>query len=310
MIMPWQEAVDAEFFERFQSDRMAHALMLSGPAGTGKLQLANRFLASVLCLEDIHPACGKCRSCQLLESGAHPDRQILTFEENPKTGELRKGLVIAQVRRLIASLQLTNTISKRKAALIHPVEAMNRHTANALLKTLEEPPGDTVMILLSHDPNQLPATIRSRCQNLHTRLPETSRALEWLCSTSGVSREEGGLALESAAGSPLRALQMLEDGSLEHYRVVSDTLNDLAAGICGPGNALVKFTDIDPDRLWSWLSLRAARETRQRAEQGQSSKFHSLLQSEADRNRNLVPTPVRKDLLLQSWLIQWAKQGR
>ena len=72
---------------------------------------------------------------------------MITFEEHPRTGELRKEIVVGQVRSLIASLNLTNTISPRKSALIHPAEAMNVNSANALLKTLEEPPGETVLIL-------------------------------------------------------------------------------------------------------------------------------------------------------------------
>jgi len=136
---PWLQDAEAEFAERLESGRLAHALLLSGPADSGKVDLAERFLASALCLENRYPACGTCRSCQLAASGAHPDGHVVTYEEHPKTGKMRTELVIDQVRRLTASLFLTNTISRRKAALIHPVEAMNRNTANALLKTLEEP---------------------------------------------------------------------------------------------------------------------------------------------------------------------------
>ena len=104
--------------------------------------VVGRFLAGVLCLEDAYPACGACRSCELLAGGAHPDGRLLSFEQHPKRDELRTDLVIDQVRRLTAGLQLTTTISRRKAAVIFPSEAMTRSAANALLKTLEEPPGD------------------------------------------------------------------------------------------------------------------------------------------------------------------------
>ena len=180
MTHPWLKDVESEFLERFTAGRLPHALLLSGPSECGKVELANRLMSAILCLENEYPACGRCRSCQLAASGAHPDGHVVTFEEHPKTGELRKELVIDQVRRLTASLFLTNTISKRKAALVYPVEAMNTHTANALLKTLEEPPGDTVMILVSNAPARLPATIRSRCQNLDVRLPGTEASLGWL----------------------------------------------------------------------------------------------------------------------------------
>ncbi len=307
MIYPWLEPVEAEFIERLERGRLAHAFLLSGPANSGKRELAVQLLASIMCLQDSYPSCGDCRSCQLLKSGAHPDGHVLTFEENTKTGVMRKELVIDQVRRLIASLYLTNTISRRKAALIYPVEAMNRHTANALLKTLEEPPGETVLVLVSDDPARLPATIRSRCQNLHVRLPDTAVALEWLHSNGATDRKAARLALDAAAGSPPAALRMLNDGSMEQYRLVNETLNQLDEGTGDPGTAVTALAEVDPSRLWSWLSLRAAGETRKAAEQGHEARTLSRLQSEADRNRYLVSTPVRKDLLLQDWLIQWAR---
>ena len=306
MIYPWLEAVDDEFSERFRSDRLPHALLLSGPRETGKVALAESFIASLLCQENQHPACGSCRSCQLLKSGAHPDGHTITFEEHPKKpGELRKELVIDQVRKLISALNLTNTFSKRKAALIHPVEAMNTYAVNALLKTLEEPPGETVMILVSHDPARLPATIRSRCQNLQVRPPGSAEALDWVCNASEAGRPEAGAALQAAAGSPLKALRMLRDGSADQYRMVASALNDLGPGGMSPGGAMAALVEVDPELLWSWISLLAAGELKRVIENHGPSRTLSLLQSEADKNRKLVPTPVRKDFLLQDWLIQW-----
>ena len=308
MIYPWLEAVDAEFSDRLHNDRLPHALLLSGPRDTGKVALASGFIASLLCQENQHPACGSCRSCQLLNSGAHPDGHTITFEEHPKKpGELRKELVIGQVRSLISALHLTNTFSKRKAALIYPLEDMNTYAVNALLKTLEEPPGETVLILVSHDPARLPATIRSRCQNLHVRPPDLAGALEWLCHASAVSRPEAEAALQSAAGSPLKALRMLRDGSADQYRQVTSALNDLRLGGMSPGAAMAALVDVEPELLWSWISLLAAGELKNAIADPAVSRALSLLQSEADRNRKLMPTPVRKDFLLQDWLIQWSR---
>ena len=307
VIYPWLQAVEAEFAERMQRERLPHALLLSGPEGTGKLALATGFIASLLCLNSTHPACGSCRSCQLLSSGAHPDRHIVTYEEHPNTGDLRKELVIGQIRTLISSLCLTNSISERKAALIHPVESMNRHTANALLKTLEEPPGNTVLMLVSHDPSRLPATIRSRCQNLHVRPPESEKSMEWLCRTCEAGREEAEAALEAAAGSPLRARRMLTDGTTDQYRMVTATLDNLHLGAIGAGSAMAALADVDPVMLWSWVSLRTAGRMKREMNDGETVKRLSQLQSRADWNRKLVSTPVRKDLLLQDWLIQWSR---
>jgi len=200
MTYPWLEAVASEFSERLRGGRMAHAVLLSGPAGLGKTALARSFLASLLCLAETFPACGTCRSCQLLGSGAHPEGHVLTFEQHPKKDELRKELVVDQVRRLTAALQLTNTVSRRKAAMIHPAESLNVSAANALLKTLEEPPGDAVLLLVSHNPSRLPATVRSRCQALYARIPDLDLAIPWLSRAAEVPDDEAALALE-AAGS-------------------------------------------------------------------------------------------------------------
>ena len=307
MIYPWLEAVDTEFSERLENGRLPHALLLSGPRDTGKTALATGFIASLLCLENQHPACGTCRSCQLLNTGAHPDRHIITFEEHPKTGDLRKELVIGQVRKLISSLCLTNTFSRRKAALIHPVESMNVNGLNALLKTLEEPPGETVLILVSHDTAYLPATIRSRCQNLCVRPPGSASALEWLCDAGGSSRPDAEAALLAAAGSPLKALRMLQDGSKDQYRLLISTLNDLRNGGLSPGNAMAVLAEVEPELLWSWISLLAAGELKQVIGNPAAAKSLSLLQSGADKNRKLLSTPLRKDFLLQDWLIQWSR---
>ncbi len=306
MTYPWLAAVEAEFSERLGQARLPHALLLSGPRGTGKTSLAESFTAAILCLEGGFPACGNCRSCQLLESGAHPDCQVITFEEHPRTGDLRKEIVVDQVRRLIASLNLTNTISNRKAALIYPAEAMNTNSANALLKTLEEPPGDSILVLVSHDAARLPPTIRSRCQNLYARLPGSTAALDWLCSGQGFDPDESEAALQAAAGSPLVARDMITNGTTQQYRLLIAILDDLGAGRMSSGAAMAALADIEPDSLWSWISLLTAGRIKSGGHRHEMALQLSILQSAADKNRKLVATPVRKDFLLQDWLIQWA----
>jgi DNA polymerase-3 subunit delta' len=304
---PWLQEVESEFAERLLGGRMAHAIMLSGPAGLGKTELGRAFLAGLLCLQERYPACGVCRSCQLLATGAHPEGHILTFEPHPKREGLRTELLVDQVRRVTAALQLTNSVSRRKAALLYPAESLNESAANALLKTLEEPPGDAVLILVSHNPARLPATVRSRCQNLCARLPDGEVAIPWLAQAAQVAPDEAALALEAAAGSPLKARRILRQEGIEPYRALSELLEGLRSGRSDPATALSALGEVDPDLLWSWLSLRAARETRARLDQASLARDLARLQIEADRNRALLATPVRKDLLLQDWLIQWAR---
>ncbi len=306
MTMAWLSPVREEFRKRLQGDRLAHAFLLSGQPGTGKQGLAMEMAAALLCLENSLPACGSCRSCQLLVSGAHPDFRILSFELN-KSGKLRTEIVIDQVRQLISFLQLTTTISEKKVALVQPAEAMNRNAANALLKTLEEPPGDAVIILLSNDPSRLAVTIRSRCQKLQVRSPDTDTALAWLLEEGAYGEVEAKSALKAAAGSPFRARDLLSTGGPDHYRLVSDTLESMLVGRCAPASAMSALGDVEPDQLWTWLSLNAADRFRRNMDNHRVAISLSQLQNMADRNRALLPSPVRKDLLLQDWLIQWSR---
>lgn len=321
---PWLESVRQELANRQGSGRMAHAILLSGPRGLGKVELAGQVAAGLLCLQPAEGACGVCRSCQLFASGAHPDFRLITFAINPKTDKLRTELVIEQIRDLNASMQLTNSMSPLKLALIYPAEAMNRHAANALLKTLEEPPGEAVLLLVSHDTSRLPATIRSRCQAVHVRLPDESAAVQWLADSTGADMESARTALRASAGSPLLARQMLADGEVDQFGIVIALLDRVQADEGAVAEVLEKCSLLDQEGLWNWLSLIAAQNLRAslgvnvRSQAGVSGRKPNpgvtgpvrqiaLLQSLADRNRRLMATPLRKELLLRDWLIQWSR---
>ena len=183
--------------------------------------------ADLLCMEPGPVACGACRSCKLLVGGAHPDFKLTTFEINSTTEKMRTVLAVDQIRDLIASLQLTRSLSPRKVAVIHPAEAMNASSANALLKMLEEPPADTFLLLVAHDPSRLPATIRSRCQAVHVRLPEAHTARDWLATEYGYDAPLAELALEATAGSPLHAQRMLAESRVDMYRTFAAQLTRL-----------------------------------------------------------------------------------
>jgi DNA polymerase-3 subunit delta' len=137
-VYPWLAGHWSFFMQRLEIDRLAHALMIQGPADSGKMALARAMVARLLCTEERPRACGQCRSCKLLAGGAHPDYFNLEPEEESKV------IKVDQVRGLIAKLDLTTSISERKVAFIHPAESMNGAAANALLKSLEEPAGNTV----------------------------------------------------------------------------------------------------------------------------------------------------------------------
>jgi len=294
---PWLNRHWSFFMQRLEQDRLAHAVLIEGPAACGKMALADAMVARLLCREDQPRACGSCRSCQLIAGGAHPDYFELQPEEDSEV------IKVDQVRHLIGKLDLTTSISERKVAYIHPAENMNAASANALLKSLEEPAGNTVLILVSNNPGRLPVTIRSRCQAISVTQPDKQLVQEWLENTTGKDRDEISAALQAAGGSPLRAAYYLDTllGRPGAVSLISSQLNVL-----------------NPADLWRWLSM-CTGDVIKSIMAGlplnwlpANVKLHDKallqLQRQADINRQLSTTSVRGDLLLQDWLIRWAEQ--
>lgn len=152
---PWQDALWQQLAGRTQH---AHAYLLHGPAGIGKRALAERLMARLLCQQPAGlDACGQCKSCYLLAAGTHPDNYILEPEEADK------AIKVDQVRDLVSFVVQTAQLAGRKVVLVEPTESMNINAANALLKSLEEPSGQTVLLLISHQPSRLLPTVKSRC---------------------------------------------------------------------------------------------------------------------------------------------------
>ena len=311
-IYPWLSEHWSFFIKRLEQDRLAHALMLIGPAGCGKSNLAFAMVAKLLCTEDQAYACGHCRSCQLLTGGAHPD----FFDIHPE--EDSKIIKVDQVRGLIGKLNLTTSVSDRKVAYIHPAETMNGAAANALLKSLEEPTGDAVLILVSDNPGNLPVTIRSRCQSVSIAQPESGVVLKWLQGHSRATKDVLDAALQAAGGSPLRALHYLDSPEMEAYGQVCESLATLLGRPGSVSMVSSRLNELNPVDLWRWLSMCTGEvnksimtglplnwlpETLELAD-----KTLLQLQKQADINRQLSATPVRGDLLLQDWLIRWAEQ--
>ncbi len=187
-----------------------HALLIHGPRGIGKHALALNLAQALLCESPRADglACGNCPSCLYAVAGAHPDLMRLELREiDGDTGELKavETIGVPRVRALIDFVALTSHRQRAKVAVIAPAERMHVAAANALLKTLEEPPAGTYLILVAELIGRLPATILSRCRRLRVAAPEPGEAAAWLAE-QGVA--EPGLALAQAAGAPLAALEL------------------------------------------------------------------------------------------------------
>ncbi|MDH3319198.1 MAG: DNA polymerase III subunit delta' [Betaproteobacteria bacterium] len=225
MIYPWQNKLWEQL--NTKRERMPHALLIHGAQGIGKLALAERFAQRLLCESaDARSApCGECEGCRWFDAGSHPDfrrvepealaRQYGTAEDldEPAAAPTRSAkpsneIKVDQVRALDGFLNLKSHRGGRRVALIHPAEAMNPNAANALLKGLEEPPGSTLFLLVSHRPARLLATIRSRCVAVPVEVPDAAAALAWL---EGQGLRDPAPWLAFAGGSPLLALRSAKE---------------------------------------------------------------------------------------------------
>lgn len=220
MIYPWQQPQWQAIQRLWQAQQLPHALLLQGVADIGKKAFAQHFAQALLChhVDSHYQACGVCKSCRLYLAESHPDAQLIQRLDD------KKEITIEQIRRLIAFLQLSQSISQRKVVVIQQAEAMNINAANSLLKTLEEPAENTIILLESAYPAKLLPTIRSRCQRLHFALPNSSHSLAWLQEQT--LHTDAAVLLNIAGGKPLLALSYNDETRLAQRRQL---INDIGS---------------------------------------------------------------------------------
>lgn len=309
MILPWLESTCRTLRERIEDERLGHAPLIHGPRGIGKRTLGEWLARLLLCLQprEGHP-CGECRSCRLIAGGTHPDLFTVEIPED------KQGVGVDQVRELIERLQLTASVGANRVGLIAQADAMNRNAANALLKTLEEPPSGAWLILLSEQPARLPATIRSRCQQWPLRAPGREATEAWLAqSCPGADEAERKAALVLCADAPLAAREMLASGGLETgLALLDDLIEDR------PHGEVLERWQADPAASWQWLSHWMAVIMARTSEAGSWQPPGRQLPDRIDRRdlsrlwqmalegyRETDRGVVRQDLLLGRWLLEW-----
>lgn len=226
--LPWL----AESLKKILATQRAHALLLHGPQGIGQFELSLTLAQAWLCEfapydgSVVARPCGVCASCRLVQAHSHPDLLVLVPEalrestgwgaqaddastEKASKAKPSKEIKVDAVRSAVGFSQSTAARGRVKVVLIHPAERMNAISANSLLKTLEEPPGNARFILSCAAPEALLPTIRSRCQAVPLALPDPTVACDWL-TQRGVA--EPAIILAAAGGQPQEALEWAQQG--------------------------------------------------------------------------------------------------
>lgn len=203
-----------------QAGRIVHALLFVGPHGTGKKTMAEKIAQTVLCSAETEKRpCGVCPSCKKCLNHLHPDVHYVHPEKNT--------IKIEQIRELNQKLSLTSVEGGKKIAIIDPAGAMNESAQNALLKTLENPTGDTLFFLLTDAPGAMLPTVVSRCLQLRFRCLEGDECARVL-QNRGIEAQRAMLLSALAQGSVGRALEIDADEAYIELRVrVIEVLSSL-----------------------------------------------------------------------------------
>ncbi len=250
-VYPWQQSVWSDLIKRHHVHGLPHALMFTGPKGVGKhalsLQVAQWLLCSRRVSDNLEVACGQCHSCQLWAAGNHPDFQ----QCKPEDGS--RQIRIDGVRKVNEFLVQTPQISPCQVVILAPVEVLNNNAANALLKTLEEPPGESFILLETERLGSVMPTIRSRCQRLTLVAPPTADSIQWL-QQQGCDEHSAAQALRMNQNAPLAALEWMQNDAHGQHRKWLAALQQWSTGQAPLDGTLAVWKTDDLGDVLEWLS--------------------------------------------------------
>jgi DNA polymerase-3 subunit delta' len=256
-LCPWLADAFDTLIRIYRHGNLGHALLLAGPRGAGKSNLAHALATQIVSAKVHEPGVLTAASAIDARDAAtdtetsYPDVHVLA-----PTGD-KRTISVEQVRDAIADLALTSLGGFAKVLIVEPAEAMTAAAANALLKTLEEPTAATYFLLVSHQPGFLPATVRSRCQLYMAPTPSAESALAWLEADSrpDVRPELEGL-LAVCGGQPLRAADLVSRNKININNELEDLINSILDDSAESQKALDGWLKDDADTLLGWLVTR------------------------------------------------------
>jgi len=324
MIFPWALSQWQQLVQRVNEQRLPHAMLFCGIEGLGKFDVARKFAQSLLCQQpdDNHMPCNQCRSCSQFEANTHPDYLFIEPDEEGK------AIKVDQIRLLVDQFGLASHYGAYRVAIINPAESMNLAAANSLLKSLEEPPDNTVIILVSSQSASLPSTILSRCQRINFSSPSTDMAVNWLnkhhsdLMKSEIDGQESAL-LAMANGAPLKAIKTADSELIQQREQMFELLLAIADGAesaLGANKQWLKAGITTPIQwVYSWISdlikvkihLQQAivnhdksADLQKLAQQVELSNLYSFLDSILDILKK-QRAPLNTQMIMDDLLLDW-----
>jgi len=307
---PWFDNARGEVNAAIEAGRLAHGLLLHEDPGAGGLELARWIAQRVNCSEPKRAPCGECQNCKWVDVGQHPDVTHLSPEEDSEY------IKIEPVRELIADLALTAHGRGYKVAILSPADALYPNAANALLKTLEEPPPRSLLLLVTSRPARLLPTLRSRCSKLRLVGPSREEAARYLESARGAGPWAEAV---SATGAGPFALMDADPSALAQLRNETiTTLRDIGSGNLQPPAVAKRWAEgelaIRLACLESWVTERILesagnRDATHLSGAASAPKICRLFEfSDAIRDmRKLAHTSINKTMAMEALLWRWAR---
>ncbi len=324
---PWHEHSWHYFTQARSTGHLPHALLLTGEEGIGKYFLAERMAKSLLCMTpNAFEACGECQSCKTHHSGANPDFTKVELAED------KQQIGVDQIRSLSEFLTYSRSFNTYRVAIIHPIERMNNNAANSLLKSLEEPTNNTVIILVASHLSKVLATIKSRCQLISVASPTHQQAVDWF-KKNHAEIEQAEIRLDIAAFKPLKALTITDDDIAERAAFL-DSINTIASGRSSIIATAKKWEKSDVELLLNWQIswaqqlIKAAESstilnsTQNSAETGTLNHAKHTLFKQIDPNKywflyqqlikqkQYIHTSVNTLMFIENMLLLWSEAGK
>jgi len=230
---PWNKKNWQHVTAMSQRNELPHAFLFSGLMGLGKLEFARSLALFLMCENNgassggEAASCGHCKQCKLFLANTHPDFKLLSPEEGSKV------IKVDTIRLLVDFFGQSSMQGGKKIAILSPAESLNHNAANALLKTLEEPTPNSHIILISHSPGRLLATIRSRCQVVDFSRPSEEVTLNWLSDNvdkeevEPIDKDDLLKVLALAQYAPLRAKEYIDSNALKESNTMIEELSSV-----------------------------------------------------------------------------------